>query len=267
MQKVVVFAAVACGLWAGSTTVSGQCSADFDFGTAEYGASPDASLGEQFAQGTVGVAYSDVFHVLVPVDASAIDPAFALPLDSVQLISATLIDPNTGSPMDFGALGMTITCNNGGTAADPCTFLAGGQYCADIAGVPTQAGSYQMSLDVLAWVTVFGIPIGQPYPFTGYTLEILPSGTNEVTEAGATLGVRAWPNPSDGSSWISWNSTGPAQVEVYDASGRRVHSETVTVNQGLWNVADANLQAGTYTVAVTEDDRRSTARVVVLSSR
>ena len=66
--------------------VSGQCTADYDFGTVEYGASPDASLGEQFAQGTVGVPYSDVFHVLVPVDASAIDPAFALPLDSVQLI-------------------------------------------------------------------------------------------------------------------------------------------------------------------------------------
>jgi hypothetical protein len=267
MRKYYVLATVASVLIGSSTGVRAQCTADFDFGTAEYGASPDASLGEQFAQGTVGVAYSDVFHVLVPLDASVINPAFALPLDSVQLISATLLDPVTGNPIDFGALGMSITCNNGGTASDPCTFLAGGQYCAEIAGTPTQAGSYPMSLDVLAWATLLGIPIGQPYSFTGYTLEILPSGTNEVTEAGATLGVRAWPNPSDGSSWISWNSTGPAQVEVYDASGRRVHSETVTVNQGLWNVADANLQAGTYTVAVTEDDRRSTARVVVLSSR
>jgi|LauGreDrversion4_2_1035121.scaffolds.fasta_scaffold05505_8 hypothetical protein len=267
MQKVLVLAAAVCGLWTGGSTVWGQCAADFDFGASEYGASPDASLGEQFAQGTVGVAYSDVFHVLVPVDASAIDPAFALPLDSVQLISATLIDPTTGSPLDFGALGMSITCNNGGTAADPCTFLAGGQYCADIVGTPTQAGSYQMSLDVLAWVTVFGIPIGQPYPFTGYTLEILPSGANQVAEATAALGLRAWPNPSEGESWVTWNSVAPALVDVHDASGRLVHSEVVATTSGQWNLAEANLQGGTYTVSVTEAGSRSTTRVVVFSGR
>lgn len=267
MQKYFVLAAVASVLIGTSTGVSAQCTADFDFGTAEYGASPDASLGEQFAQGTVGVAYSDVFHVLVPVDASAIDPAFALPLDSVQLISATLIDPITGNPIDFGALGMTITCNNGGTASDPCTFLAGGQYCAEIAGTPTQPGSYQMSLDVLAWVTVFGIPIGQPYPFTGYTLEILPSGTNQVAETGSSFGLQVSPNPSSGESLVTWTSNGPAQIEVVDASGRLVHAVQFLLSGGRWDLAEAQLQAGTYLVAVTEAGRRSTARVVVFSGR
>lgn len=245
----------------------GQCTPDFDFGTAEYGASPDASLGEQFATGTVGVPYADVFHVLVPVDASAIDPAFALPLDSVQLISATLLDPITGAPIDFAALGMSIVCNNGGTAADPCTFLAGGQYCAEIMGVPTQAGAYQMSLDVLAWVTVFGIPIGQPYPFTGYTLEILPEGGNAVAELGASLGLQVWPNPSEGQGTVSWTSHGPASVEIRDGLGRLIYAETVASARGTWDLAAAGLDAGTYAVTVMEGRRRDTARVVVLGMR
>jgi hypothetical protein len=126
---------------------------------------------------------------------------------------------------------------------------------------------YQMSLDVLAWVTVFGIPIGQPYPFTGYTLEIAPSGVNLVSESSDSFGLRAWPNPSEGDSWISWNSAGLAQLEVHDAAGRLVHAETVSGHQGLWNVAGAQLQNGTYTVSVTEGDRRSATRVVVLSGR
>ena len=256
----------ACTVCVG-VNVSGQCTSDYDFGTVEYGASPDASLGEQFAQGTVGVAYTDVFHVLVPVDASAIDPAFAFPLDSVQLISATLLDPITGAPMDFAALGMTITCNNGGTAADPCTFLAGGQYCAEIAGVPTQAGAYQMSLDVLAWVTVFGFPIGQPYPFTGYTLDILPVGGNAVAEADASLGLQVWPNPSQGEGTVSWESTGAAAVEVRDGIGRLIYSEAVVATPGTWNMASAGLEDGTYLVTVAEEGRRSTARVVVVSGR
>jgi len=267
-MKTTWFAfALLVGLTAELAHVTAQCTADFDFGTAEYGASPDASLGEQFAQGTVGVAYSDVFHVLVPVDASAIDPAFALPLDSVQLISATLLDPLTGAPLDFAALGMTITCNNGGTAADPCTFLAGGQYCAEIAGVPTLAGAFQMSLDVLAWVTVFGIPIGQPYPFTGYTLDILPVGGNAVAEAQNALGLQAWPNPSHGAATVSWDAQGPASVEVRDGVGRLIYSEAVVATPGKWDLAAASVDAGTYLVTVAADGRRSTIRLAVASGR
>jgi len=267
-MKTLRFSFALLAGWATAwTNLSAQCNADFDFGTVEYGASPDASLGEQFAQGTAGVPYSDVFHVLVPVDASAIDPAFALPLDSVQLISATLLDPITGAPLDFAALGLTITSNNGGTAADPCTFLAGGQYCAEIAGVPTQSGAFQMSLDVLAWVTVFGIPIGQPYPFTGYTLDLLPAGGNAVAEAQNALGLRVWPNPSAGAATVSWDAQGPAAVEVRDGIGRLIYSEALVATPGTWDLAAAGVDAGTYLVTVAEGGRRSTVRVAVASGR
>ena len=42
------------------------------------GSVSDASLGEQFDTAYVDVPYADVFHVLVPTDASAIDPMFQL---------------------------------------------------------------------------------------------------------------------------------------------------------------------------------------------
>ena len=126
----------------------GQCDPDFDFGKSLWGASPDPSVGEQFDVGYVNQSYSDVFHVLVPTDASAIDPTFTLPLDSVVLVSTTLIDVTTQASVSLEDIGLSIVCNNLGTSPNPCTLLAGGQYCASLEGTPTTAGVYEMSLEV-----------------------------------------------------------------------------------------------------------------------
>ena len=42
-----------------SATLQAQCEPDFDFGEAEWGASPDASVGEQFDTAYVDVPYVD----------------------------------------------------------------------------------------------------------------------------------------------------------------------------------------------------------------
>ena len=167
-----------------STQSFAQCEPDFDFGEAEWGAAPDATAGEQFDTAYVDTPYADIFHVLVPTDASAIDPLFALPLDSVVLVTTVLTDTITLAQISLEDIGLEIVCNNLGSSPNPCTLISGDQYCASIEGTPTSPGVYQMTLQVEAFVTVFGVPVAQPYEFSGYILDVVgEDNSNDITES------------------------------------------------------------------------------------
>ena len=80
-----------------SVSVVGQCVPDYNFGDASFGISPDASIGESFVNGVVGLNYDEVFHILVPENSSDIDEGFppTLPVDSIFLDYITVIDTTT----------------------------------------------------------------------------------------------------------------------------------------------------------------------------
>lgn len=252
---------VAAALTSVTQLTSAQCVADFDFGTAAYGASPDATLGEQFDTAYVGVPYVDVFHVLVPEDASDIEPAITFPLDSVILTSATLIDTVTLESFDFTDVGLDIVCNNGGVSDNPCTLIAPGQYCANLEGTPTQAGVYQMSLNVLAYITVFGQAVGQPFDFSGYILDIV--GTNNVESDPFDQASAIYPNPaSDAVSWDLGRNIGNVITwRIHDITGRTVLEGNTMKSRLEFSVADWN--EGMYFVNVTAAGKTTTRRLLV----
>jgi hypothetical protein len=238
-----------------------QCEPDFDFGEEEWGASPDASAGEQFDTAYVDVPYADVFHVLVPTDASAIDPLFQLPLDSVILTEVILTDTVTLEQYTLADIGLEIVCNNLGSSPDPCTLIAGAQYCASLEGTPTAGGVFQMSLDVAAWVTVFGLGVAQPYSFAGYILDVIGEPINEVGDLQAD-DWSVYPNPAN--DVLTVQKTSPnAWVEVYNVAG-----QTMTVSSGNQPTSHVLLETaswtnGLYFVVHHDAAGTSTRRVVV----
>jgi len=245
MKQII---ALTWGLGAALGTFA-QCTADFDFGTSLYGASPDATVGEQFDTAFLNEFYEDIFHVLVPVDASAIDPAFTLPLDSIILTTATLTDPNTGSSFSFSDVGLEIVCNNNGVSSNPCSFHGGGQYCAVLTGTPNQTGVFDMTLDVQAYVTVFGIPIPQPYSFSGYVLTIEDNGAViGVAESDSALpSLALFPNPSD--DWVTVSTVHANRLAVSDLTGRVVY-ETILNENRSHRFQVLGWSPGVYVVAV-----------------
>ena len=256
MRNVYLFAAlVAATSWA-----SAQCEPDFDFGEAEWGASPDASVGEQFDTAYVDIPYADVFHVLVPTDASAIDPMFQLPLDSVILVDVTLTDTTTLETYTLEDIGLEIVCNNLGSSPNPCTLIAGAQYCASLEGTPTSGGVYQMSLDVQAWVTVFGVGVAQPYAFAGYILDVVGESSNGVQVA-ETATWKAYPNPVQDQLIVETPSA-DALIQVHNLAGQAmplltsVQSNRVTIQTSHW-------PNGLYFVSHQDPTGMSTRRVVV----
>ena len=243
------------------TTSFGQCEPDFDFGEALWGASPDASIGEQFDTAYVGTPYVDIFHVLVPTDASAIDPAFALPLDSVVLVATTLVDTISLETLSLEDVGLSIICNNLGTSPNACSLIAGQQYCASIEGTPTGPGVYQLSLDIQAYVTVFGIAVAQPYEFSGYIMDIVGEGNPDGIVESVADQISWFPNPADQGFQLTPLNV-DATIEVRDMSGRLVLS-TQTFAKNQTRIATQDWNTGIYFVTWTSDFERKTSKMVV----
>lgn len=242
--------------------LSAQCEADFDFGEAEWGASPDANAGEQFDTAYVDLPYADVFHVLVPVDASAIDPAFPLPLDSVLLVGVTLVDTVSMETYTLNDVGLDIVCNNLGSSPNPCTLIAGAQYCASLEGTPTTGGVYQMSLEVEAWVTVFGVGVAQPYVFSGYILDIVGESSGNDTPETSTAQWSMFPNPADETVVIQGLSAN-ARVQAFNIAGQELSlphvnttASTVSLNTQGWN-------NGLFFIVVSTGDEVHTRRILI----
>ena len=141
------------------------CLADYDFGDAEFGISPDFYYnGESFETGTVGVEYYDLIHMLIPQYANSIDSQIpqGLELDSLEIVSLSIADSEdpyiTYTPEE---LGLNLICNNNGDSGNPCSFLGNSQYCASVEGIPTLAGVFKCSITITGWVSFQGIPISQ----------------------------------------------------------------------------------------------------------
>ena len=149
-----------------------QCMADFDFGDAPFGISPDPALDETFAEGTVGTPYADTLHILMPTLASDLGGDFDLPIaiDSMVVQTIALIGA-VGEMLSIQDLDLTLTPNNNGDSPNPFAFLGGNQYCATISGTPNAAGVFTASISVLAY-TFGGFEV--PYEFEGFTLTINP---------------------------------------------------------------------------------------------
>lgn len=179
---------MAAFLVASCTSTFAQCTADFDFGDATLGVSPNPELGEQFDPGVIGQPYEDVLHILLPQFVLEIDPTLPFtpttPLDSASLSNVVLVDlADTLSTTTLDAVGLEVQCNNNGDSGNACSFLGGNQYCATIEGVPTVSGSYRVDIYVNGWVTVFGFPISQEEVFGSFVIDL---GTEGCTDSASS---------------------------------------------------------------------------------
>ena len=169
--------------------------------------------------------------------------------DTVTLEQYTLAD-----------IGLEIVCNNLGSSPDPCTLIAGAQYCASLEGTPTAGGVFQMSLDVAAWVTVFGLGVAQPYSFAGYILDVIGEPINQVGDVQAN-DWSVYPNPANDVLTVQ-KASPDAWVEVYNVAGQTM---PVSSNQATSHVLleTASWTNGLYFVVHHEAAGTSTRRVVV----
>jgi hypothetical protein len=117
-----------------------------------------------------------------------------------------------------------------------------------------------MSLDVEAWVTVFGVGVAQPYAFAGYILDVIGESSNGIQTADA-IAWKAYPNPVQDQLIVETPSTN-AFIQVHNLAGQsmplltNVQNNRVTIETSHW-------PNGLYFVSHQDAAGMSTRRVVV----
>lgn len=264
MKKLLLSFALMASFAAGA-----QCVADYDFGTAPFGVSPDPLLGESFDQAVLNVEYSDVIHIKVPTSAADIDPTFpeAAPIDSITLVGVNLVDVNNANTYTVQDIGLNIVCNNNGDSVDPCTFYGGNQYCASLEGTPTVAGEFQLIIDVIGYTTIFGIVVPQEVSFDQYTFSVLDPNSVE-DQIAYVLGMEQnSPNPFSKNTSIAYTlpTNESFSFKVTNLLGEVVHDEAVVGQKGtgLITFNGASLQAGIYLYSIETSNGVLTKRLII----
>lgn len=241
------------GLLALGTQAIAQCSPNQAYGDSAFGAWPDTVT--NFSSGVVGVLYSDTLNLLVPSDAGAINPDYSgIVIDSVALVGVSGLPP-----------GITISCNSH-TAAS-CTFLTGQVGCGLIEGIPTEAGTYDLTINVNAYAFIFVGTQAIPYSFPGYSITI-DQGVGVAELGPATLaGVKNVPNPFQDKTVIEFglSKAAPVEVKVFNLVGAEMWRRSVQGKTGTNRVSfDASkLESGIYIYHVESADSKFTGRMMV----
>lgn len=230
-----------------------QCVPNPMYADSVYGVWPDTT--ENFASGMVGVFYSDTLVVLVPTDAGLIDPLF-----SGAIVDSVSMDQLTGLPP-----GITVGCNSQTGAS--CTYLSSQLGCGLLEGTPTISGTFDIVIEVTAYVRIFGTTQGIQQSFAGYSITIDPNtGVSDVSIA--KLGkVQNMPNPFAERTVIEFGLTKAttAKIKVFNLVGGELWSKTVQAKAGNNRVPFEmnDLESGMYIYRVEAAGTTYTGRMMV----
>jgi hypothetical protein len=98
-------------------------------------------------------------------------------------------------------------------------------------------------------------------PRTEVQVSVGPTG---VGSAESTLGLRLWPNPTNGLVNIAWGEVqGQVSIDVLDLTGRLVLARNAAATGDLLTIDLSTLAAGDYTLSVRHAAGKSVHRVVV----
>ncbi len=250
MIRTILLATLA----AASFNAFSQCVPNQLYADSVYGVWPDTT--ENFMGGMVGVPYSDTLNILVPSDAGLINPLFAgFTIDSIALVQLTGLPP-----------GITISCNSQTNAA--CTYLSSQVGCGLLEGVPTQAGTYNIQIEVTAYALLFGTTQALGQSFSGYSITIAENTVAVESLEPAKLGrVQNVPNPFSDRTMIEFgiSKASTAKINVFNLVGEKLWSKTVQAKAGVNRVPfEVNaLENGIYIYRVEAAGTTYTGRMMV----
>ena len=248
MKKIVLFISIiTCSL-----SSFGQCNADLSLMDSLFGVWPDTLT--NFPPAQLNMAYSTQLDVRIPADASVVNPAFQLPVDSGFVADVIGMPP-----------GLSYVCNSQTGAF--CTFLGDTVGCAVIEGTPTVAGVYPLVIEMTGYVTFAGFATPVPLTFTGYKIVVSePSGIGEALTAKLELSQNI-PNPFETITNIPFSVPNAGEVEIIVSTllGKKLISTKLQAEAGDNSYEfDASLiGSGLYLYSISTGDQKITRKMFV----
>ncbi len=225
-----------------------QCEPMFDFGDEEFGVAPDTI--QNLDEADINSFYTQQVDVRIPSNAGFAELPF-IAIDSVTL--AQII----GLPE-----GLSFECNNPLTT--PCTFPGDTDGCGVIAGLPTQGGTYELTIVALVYNSFTPDPL--PFDFDGYRIVVNdPLSVDDPVDINE---MNLYPNPANNAVNISLNArrSGKGHLRLFDMVGKEISASNLNIPQGEYSVeiATANLPEGVYIYRLDAFGETTTRRLVVL---
>ncbi len=218
-----------------------------------FGVWPDTT--ENFMPGQLGIPYSQDLNLIVPVSAQDIDPTFpAVNIDSV------VFNGVSGLPA-----GLVVQCASQTPA--PCTYLPTVLGCGVINGTPSEAGQFDLTLNVTGYFTLFGGAVPYPLTFTGYRIFVLdPTSVTDLGPIGLSS-VKNVPNPFTTRTNIEFQMARANEVKlrVFNLLGEELHSVRMAGRAGMNKVPfeSTTLQEGVYLYKVESGGEMFTGRMML----
>ena len=228
-----------------------QCTPDPLYADSAWGIWPDEQT--NFVSGDIGVAYQQIVNFKVPIDAGDIDTSFAgVPVDSVVLNNVQNLPP-----------GLSYACN-----VPSCTWYGDSAGCASIDGMPTTNGSFQITLDVTGWVTIFFNPFPQTFTYDAYVINIGPVGIDSYHLNSNTLKLdQAIPNPANDECKIQFVTGKNIDIEfrLTNLLGEIVEVRQINASRGVNDILlnTSEYTNGVYLYSIKNGDNHLTKRLII----
>ena len=217
---------------------------------------PDPSQGGM-PDGEVGIAYMQIFTLVVPADTMVNVPGLGLVNATVDNVVITSVDGLPG--------GLSYSCD---IAA--CDWPGGTNGCLEISGIPTEAGAFTVDFHFTANVTAsgFSVPIADVFP-ASYSLTINDTAlilVQSIAKNGMNLTQNA-PNPFVDITTVSYTvpNSGIVEFAVLDMLGNQVHHRFLSskVGKNLIAFNQGDLTSGIYFYSLSNGTTTLTNRMVV----
>ncbi len=234
--------------------VYGQCQPMTDFGEQPFGVSPDTIV--NFAPAQINMLYTQQIDVKVPSNGAFIDAALALA--TIDSASIALIE---GLPT-----GLSYTCQN--LLVTDCTFPGGATGCGVIAGIPLEAGTFELNIVIIIYGTIpFLGATTFPLPVQGYRIEVAdPLNAQQIARPSFQL-LPNMPNPCNVFTDIQLESPGydQALISVYDLVGKQVLERNIRLVPGKnsMRLETHSLRTGMYVYRIDAFGERLSGRFAV----
>lgn len=204
-----------------------------------------------------GQSFSETFTINVPTDTSvSIGPvSLSGDVDSVVLSGVAGLPP-----------GMTYECN-----PVSCVWLGGTQGCIRIFGIPTQVGTFDVTISSNAYIQPAVGP-QQTYAVPADPLEIVvvadtSNSTGIASLQAGQIKVTNYPNPFRNETRVLFETSKIEQIEikVYNMIGEMVYIERFMTSVGT-NEKRLNMQLapGQYFYTLTSASLSASSRMIVL---
>jgi hypothetical protein len=230
-MKKLLFSVFALGL---AMTAKAQCTPDPSLIPDAFGVYPDTV--QNFAIGEVGTAYSQILHFKAPTEAGDIDPTYT---------GATINNFTVTSVAGIPA-GLNYACN-----ISSCQYPGGATGCAAITGTPTTVGTYEITINITANLSVPLIGnINVPQSFGGYRIHVVEAGTASI-QSNIKPELMVYPNPVQDVLTIGnlnqFSNVG--SVRIVNVEGKLIRSVTYNGDASM-NINTEALVSGVYFVEI-----------------